>query len=237
MELRQEVGTTKAVPRVLPGVEAIAFFGSNFESAAEDACAQVLIWPTTPGAWHALTDTWRVLRSPDVKRSPAVTASWVSQAAPQISTLYNDVAALETSVASMITRASMGMAVAVSTLDRRASPREMFIDCLLGYQEYLRRQGRATWSAAVIDPTADNKSVSEQFRVATHGIPFAKPPSLNFWDDPTAPIPLEIARVASAAVARYVSNRAAPNPIFEAVRSKLAILPIGLTSSLRGRRR
>ena len=119
----------------------------------------------------------------------------------------------------------------------RASPREMFIDCLLGYQEYLRRQGRATWSAAVIDPMLDPKSVEEQFRVATHGIPFAKPPSLHFWDDPTAPIPLEIARVSSAAVARYVSNRAAPNPIFEAVRAKLAILPIGLTSSLRGRRR
>lgn len=237
MELRQEAVAEKAPMRPLPGVESIAFFGNNFETPGEDASAQVLCWPTTPAAWHVLTASWRALRSPDVKRSPAVTASWVSQYAPQISTVYNDIAALETSVASLITRASMGMAVAVSTSDRRASPREMFVDCLLGYQEYLRKQGRATWSAAVMDPSTNGQSIEDQFRVATHGIPFAKAPTLHFWEGAIDPIPLEIARVSSAAVARYVSNRSAPNPIFDAVRSKLAILPIGLTTSLRGRRR
>jgi hypothetical protein len=229
--------SSKAPMRPLPGVEAIAFFGSNADAAADEPQAQILCWPTTPAAWHTLTHVWRALRSPDVKRSPLVAASWVSQYAPQVCSVYNDLAALETSVASLITRASMGMAVAVSTVERRASQRELFVDCLLGYQEYLRRQGRATWSAAVMDPGASGPTTEEQFKVATHGIPFAKPPTLHFWDGAIEPIPLELARVAAAACARYVANRNAANPIFDAVRSKLAILPIGMTSSLRGRRR
>lgn len=237
MELRQESTGTKIRPSSLPGLDSIAFFGTSMETEEQDAQVQILIWPTTGAAWRAITDAWRVLRTPDMKRSPAVTASWVNRYAPQISSVYNDLAALETSIASLITRAAMGMSVALSTVERRASRRELFVDCLLGYQEFLRTPGRSAWSAAVIDTPQPGQAVEDQFRVAVQGIPFGNVPELHYWDGANSPIPLELARIASGAVARYVVSRTAPNPIFDAVKGKLINVPLSLTSYTRGRRR
>ena len=54
-----------------------------------------------------------------------------------------NLAALETSIASLITRTAVQMSAAISTPARRASRREMFVECLHGYQEFLRTPGRS----------------------------------------------------------------------------------------------
>lgn len=222
---------------VLTPLDSLAFFGSAAEPPENGVEVQLLCWPTTASAWRGMADNWRMLYTPDLKRSPAVAAAWVSQSAPQISSLFADLAALETSIASLITRAAMQMSVAVSTPIRRASRRELFAECLIGYQEFLRTPGRSAFSAVVIDKPIAGEPVDEHFRTAIQGIPFAVAPALHHWEGANSPIPLEIARVASAAVARYVASRDASNPIFDAVRGKLITTPLTLTATTRGRRR
>jgi len=224
-------------PPALAQLVSLAFFASSMEPPEDGFEVQVLCWPTISSAWRALTDTWRALYSPDLKRSPAVSAAWVNQSAPQISSVFADLAALETSIASLITRTAVGMSVAVSPPARRASQRELFVECLHGYQEFLRTPGRSAFTAAVIDTPIGAEPVDDHFRAAIQGIPFPTAPALHHWEGANSPIPLELARVASAAVARYASNREAGNPIFDAVRGKLVSTPLSLTSTLRGRRR
>lgn len=229
--------STSSHPPALTQLDSLAFFGSAMEPPEDGFEVQLLCWPTTSSAWRALTDTWRALYTPDLKRSPAVSAAWVNQCAPQISSVFADLAALETSIASLITRTAVRMSAAVSTPSRRASQRELFVECLLGYQEFLRTPGRSAFTAAVIDTPEAGEPTDDHFRMAIQGIPFAVAPSLHHWDGDNSPIPLEIARVASSAVARYLGSRETPNPIFDAVRGKLTSVPLALTASTRGRRR
>lgn len=226
-----------AKPPVLTVLDSLAFFGSASEPAEDGLDVLILCWPTTAFAWRGITDHWRALNSPDLKRSPAVSATWVGQCAPQIGSVFADLAALETSVASLITRAALQMSVAISTPARRTTRRELFAECLAGYREFLRTPGRSAFNAVVIDKPAGADDVDAWFRAAIQGIPFASPPELHRWDGANSPIPLEIARVASAAVARHLGNREAGNPIFEAVRGKLVTIPLTLTAMPRGRRR
>jgi len=222
--------------RASTNVDLIAFFGDNCD-IDEGAHAQVLCWPTTATAWHALTQAWRSLRTPGVKSPPAVNASWAYRYGPQLCSVYVDVAALETSIAALIQRAAMGISVAVSDDDRRTSRREMFQDCLVGYQEFLRTPGRSMWTVAVVGAPRGNDPVIENFSLASQGVSFPKPPALQVWDGATDPIPLEIARIAAGAVARYMEAPGGVNPIFDAVRTKLATVPAQLVSRPRSRRR
>jgi hypothetical protein len=237
LEGRQESGKAGAAAVSLPAIESIAFFGNNYAFAEDGICVQILCWPTTAIAWHSLTQSWRVLRTPGTKQSPAVHASWVHRHASQLCTVFNEVAALETSVAALIARASIGMSVALGTTKRPPSQREMFADCLLGYQEFLRTPGRTPWAAAVVDTQEGEESVEPFFRSAIHGIPFQAPPALYPWGGTTDPIPLEVARVAAGSIARYLSQRNTSNSIFEAVLTKLVKIPAPLTQSTRSRRR
>jgi hypothetical protein len=224
-------------PNELTQLDSLAFFADAAEPDEDGVQVQLLCWPTTASAWRALTDAWRVLCTPDLKRSPAVSAAWVNVCAPQVSSVFADLAALETSIASLITRTAVQMSAAISTPARRASRREMFVECLHGYQEFLRTPGRSAFTAAVIDQPTGGEPVDEHFRTAIQGIPFPASPALHHWEGANSPIPLEIARLAAASVARYVSSREASNPIFEAVRGKLISIPLTLTATTRGRRR
>jgi hypothetical protein len=228
---------SKAAAAKPPALSPIAFFASAMEPDEDGVHVQVLCWPTTAFAWRGIADNWRALNTPDLKRSPLVSAAWVSQCAPQISSVFADIAALETSIASLITRAALLMSVAVSTPNRRASQRELFVECLHGYQEFLRTPGRSAFTAAVIDKPSDGAATEQHFRAAIQGIPFPVSPALHHWEGANSPIPLELARVASAAIARYVSSRESSNPIFDAVRGKLTSTPLSLTAMPSRRRR
>ena len=235
LDRREPIGRPIQV-RAPTDVNLIAFFGDNCD-IDEGAHAQILCWPTTATAWHALTQSWRTLRTPGVKSPPAVNASWSYRYGPQLCGVYVDAAALETSIAALITRAAMGMSVAVSDSNRRSSRREMFQDCLVGYQEFLRTPGRYMWSVAIATAPRGAHTVEEDFRQASQGVSIPKPPLLQVWDGDVDPIPLEIARIAAGAVARHMESPGTPNPIFEAVRTKLATMPAQLTARPRSRRR
>lgn len=237
MEVTQGSAGTKAPVRALPGVEAIAFFGNHFDDAEDGTHVQVLIWPTTPEAWTVLTQSWRVLRSTDIKKPAVGPPSWVRRYASQLCAVFGDHSALETSVAALITRAAMGVSIALSPADRPLSQRDMFLQCLQAYQEFLGTPGRSAWAAAVIDPPGNLETIEQNFRSALQGIPFPRPPALHIWEGGIEPIPLEIARVASGAVARYLADRNAANPIFEAVQRKMGKIPVSLTLPLRMKRR
>lgn len=234
LDRREPIGRPIQV-RAPTDVNLIAFFGDNCD-LDEGAHAQILCWPTTATAWHALTQSLA---------HPAHARCQIAARGQRVLVLSLWAAAvrclwmpppLKTSIAALITRAAMGMSVAVSDSNRRSSRREMFQDCLVGYQEFLRTPGRYMWSVAIATAPRGAHTVEEDFRQADQGVSISKPPLLQVWDGDVDPISLEI-RIAAGAVARHMESPGAANPIFEAVRTKLSNMPAQLTARPRSRRR
>lgn len=226
-----------AAPRVLPQIQSIAFFSHHQDAEAGGEHVQLLLWPTTPDAWTSLTQAWRVLRSTEVRKPTTTGAAWVRTYAPQLCAVFGESPALETSVAALLTRAAVGASLAVGLPGRSYTQRQLLLECLQGYQEFLATPGRSSWLAAISDPPIDASTAAEDFRAASQGIPFARTPQWHLWEGGTEPIPLELARVAAAAVSRYCADRGAPNPIYDALQRKLVRVPPSMLVGLRGRRR
>lgn len=226
-----------AAPRVLPAIQSIAFFSHYQDADQQSEHVQLLMWPTTPDAWTTLTQAWRTLRTADVKKPAGPLSSWIRPCAPQLCAVFGESPALETSVAALMTRAAVGASLALGLPGRRFSQRQMFLECLQGYQEFLATPGRSSWLAAITDAAIDAATAADDFRAAAQGIPFARPPELHLWEGGTDPIPLELARVAAAAVGRYCADRSAPNPIYDALQRKLVKVPASMLVAPRSRRR
>lgn len=233
----------------------IAFLGEyshqrgSVEAGADDLLVLALFWPISSTAWDSLISSWTALRA--LRNDVAVAQeSWVLEAAPQLAAPIHEPIAQESTLATLIGRTQVRCSVAMVRSERksalpqaRSAYQPMLTSCLGAYNEFLKgspaRQPCNTIVFRSRDPNADC-ALADTFDLAGRQVTDAKwleHVRLLFWNEPTVPLPLEVANLSSQAVARHVLQPSISNPIWEAMRPKLVQLPSGLAPRLRNKRR
>ena len=232
----------------------VAFLGSAYASTdgGEAIFVQSLCWPIVPTAWTALTEAWQVVRERRGEPSSnAATPSWLGNCAPQLGAPFRDTTAEESSVAALVVRTPMQIAITIG--DAHGKPRngtatgeveqqQGLSHCLVTYAQFLRAPGRHPCSAIVSRSQGEevDQRCLETFRRSRTHLSSADPLrdlQLRFWKEPVEPLPLELAHAAAASVVRHRSTEDIPNPVFDAVFTKLANTPFQLQRSVRLKRR
>jgi hypothetical protein len=173
--------------------------------------------------------------------STAATAppSWISICAPQLSAPFRDTTAEESSVAALITRTPVQIAVAVIEVPKTSketaatavsAQRQALADNLAVYDSFLRVPGRHAYSMLVSRmPSAEaERQYREELalcRSRMSGTDWLRDLQLRAWKEPVEPLPLELAHVIAASVARHRHQQDTPNPVFDAVLTKLVHAP------------
>jgi len=159
---------------------------------------------------------------------PAVTP-WMQAVAPQLCRpVAHDVVAGESTVATLVRRLPIRMAVAVTEYEPdRDVPepvrcRDLFGGCLAAYDAYLRETHQAASRVMMVKGKDSSQEILYQAsyqevgaRLATSGPMSAM--DLRFWAD-APPLPLELAELAAAAVIRYLQNPEKPHPLVETIK-------------------
>lgn len=217
----------------------IAFLGSAevTTDAGQTLLVRCLCWPSVPAAWNLLTQAWTAVSTGREHMAEAASAkpSWICACAPQLGGLFGDSSAEESSVAALVLRAPMQIAVAIDDRRERRSAlvvetdvrRHTLAGCLGHYDHFLRKPGREACTTLVArgqGPERDRGDLDDLAAIRAR-MPDARwlpHLQLRFWNDAIEPLPLEIAHVAAAAIARQRVSEEAPNPIFAAALSKLS---------------
>jgi hypothetical protein len=129
------------------------------------------------------------------------------------------------------------MQVAITIRDSRerqgtaiAAPWQALSDCLSTHDQFVSQPGRRACDMLVSSrQTAESEQryLEEFLRCRAH-MPHAvwlRDMHLRFWEEPVEPLPLELAHIVAASVAHCQLHEEAPNPIFDAVLTKLAHNP------------
>ena len=212
--------------------EQIAFAG---EARNGDRSALVLCWPTLPAAWSVLAqaaasllDVRKGSAGAPIGRPPAATP-WMQAIAPQLSQpIAHDPMAGESTLAALVRRLPIRMAVAVTdyAADRDVPEpvrcRDLFGGCLAAYDAHLKASQQAAARVVMVKGKSSSTEILYQAsyqevgtRLTTSGQVGAM--DLRFWTD-AAPLPLELAELAAAAVIRYLQDPEKPHPLMEAIK-------------------
>lgn len=255
---RRRATQPKPIPAPAPHLpERIAFAGCA--NAQKDAQAsvhvQVLCWPIVPNAWSSLTQAWEIVRAGRGEATAGLAAlnlpaSWIRGCAPQLGAPFRDTPAEESSVAALLTRTPIEIAIAIvdsreaqgtAGVVERAQPQALS-SCLATYSKVVRAQKRAP--CALLISRTQGTDVDERFlkefahcRTVMTESEWLNELHLRFWNQAVEPLPLELAQVVAAAVLRHQLDDRGFNPIFEAVLTKLVHNPFPYKSPTKGKRR
>lgn len=226
-----------------------AFLGSAVLPIANGAVfVHVLCWPIVSAGWRSMAQAWDSVRewrhAPDSSAKPHA-PSWVAECAPQLGMPFHGSTAEESSIAAIFTRTPM--CVAVSVLDgevaramTHANQRQGLMECLSIYNEYLRSPGRQACSVLVarsLNEEAEAGYVDAFARSRRSlDVKWIQDMELRVSKGPREPLPLEVAHVVAASIARYRVDEALDNPIVDAVRTKLSRRPALLDRPSKKRR-
>ncbi|ROU05246.1 hypothetical protein [Lysobacter enzymogenes] len=199
--------------------------------------ALVLCWPTVPQAWLGIGHTLRTIAAERGRTLPGAPlperASWLRDCAPQLAAPFQRTAlAEETSVAALIARTPMRVAVAVSGVGaaRTAAARPhgaRFDDCLASFEREARAglQRRCTRAISAAQPApvqAEYRQSLQTARERAPGSALLRELRLDFWPGGTEPLPLELAKAVAAAVLRRLQSRDEADAVFDAAQAKFA---------------
>ncbi|HWT16339.1 MAG TPA: hypothetical protein VN581_11190 [Patescibacteria group bacterium] len=219
----------------------IAFTGSAQldEPAPATVYVQVLCWPIMATAWGSLTQTWRTTRVERGDRKPPTAAaasvtSWIRACAPQLGAPFRDSTAEDSSIAALLTRTPIEIAVVIQDSRKRRDPAgtrehpqlEALSGCLSHYSDAARARRRnpcAMLLSRARGPAIDRQCLKELEHAKSMNSETGSlaQMQLHFWDQPKEPLPLELANVIAAAVLKHLLDRDGFNPVFEAVLGKL----------------
>jgi hypothetical protein len=104
-------------------------------------------------------------------------------------------------------------------------------DCLAVYDEFIRGPGRRPWKLLVVsgrDGATNCAAEVARSRMRFPDAQWLKDMQTRMWDAAPEPLPLELAHLVAAAVARYCVDEGAHNPVFGALQGKLAHAPFPL---------
>lgn len=215
----------------------IAFLGAAADADAS-VFVQTLCWPVMADAWTALTRSWQAINAgrggPDgyIACTKAVPPSaWVSVCAPQLGAPFRGTGAEESSVAALVARTPMQIAIAtVDDPNKRgsatgATPLMALSSCLTTYHQIASLPGRQACSLLVSGRHSKHSAnaLCEAFARCRSHMPEALwlgEMQLRLWKEPVEPLPLELAHVVAESVVRHRLHPKDANPIFDAVRTK-----------------
>ncbi len=226
----------------------VAFLG-EFESEAtirsvadKSLYVQVLCWSRTAQGWAALNESWDSMKAyrdestPFARpaKGPPSPPSWVFAAVPKLGAPFRDNPAEESTLAAWISRAQISFAMAIIDKSKKDSEdtyyRAAVLDCLGGYQAFL--ESPAYESCRLImtaeHPQQRHTRLMEAFkeaRIRLQAETTFETLQIQSCDIGKYPLPLELANLASAAVARYLNSPSISNPIYDAIRLKLVQVP------------
>lgn len=237
---RTTVAPAAVVPVKLDPVR-IAFMGSAQQTgdAPNPVYVQAWCWPIVPTAWAVLTQSWDAVRAGrgEYKSTPttaALPATWIRACAPQLGAPFRDTTAEESSVAALVTRAPIEIAVTV--VDTRKRPEtagarghvqsDALSSCLGHYSKAMRARKRTpcTMLLSRSQGAVTDEQLQKEFAQARSMLSEADAldaMNLHVWSQPAEPLPLELANVIAAAVLRHQLEPSGFNPVFEAVLGKL----------------
>lgn len=245
-----------AAPATSPDCIAFAAIGRALSGQGKAVVAGAVCWPSMPTAWSTVTHTWEDIRS--ARSASAVIApiaatdpSWLAECAPQLAAPFHNTPAEESTIAALLARTSMQIVLSVADVSGNVcrgsdadthARRDVLADCLTAFARFAHDPGRRPCRMLVLagDGDESDRSAEEDFARMRAGLPKAhwlKDVQLRFWKDAPAPLPSEIAQVAAAAVARRCALKETAHPIFDAVVTKVALLPPELEQLARFRRR
>ena len=235
-------------PVALKPVE-VAFLGECAVRAADrhspPLYVQALCWSRTRQGWTALTQAWDAIKAqrdgttPHVKlvKGPPPPPSWVLVAAPLLGAPFREITAEESTLAAWIARTQLAFAVAIVDEAGRTGkgadglPYKAAIgQCLEAYQGFQATPGYdpVRLVMAPAQPPSRDTGLAEAFRdvrARLRGGPVLDGMQLRTCAPGADPLPLALATLAAAAVARHVVEPATANPIYDAVRGKLVHMP------------
>lgn len=219
--------------------EDAGLLGNNaFIGAATLAVAQThlvvhaLCWPIVPTAWRSMARAWDSVGgwrdetdAPGKLGSP----SWIGECAAQLGSPFRGTTAEESTIAAILTRTPMSVAVSVSdgAHTHKAIQRQGFLTCLSSYDTYVKVPGRRPCTILVGrgDGGATNQGYVDAFahtRQRLSATEWLQSMELHCLADTMASLPLEAAHVIATSIARYRIDGNMANPIVDAVRPKLA---------------
>ncbi len=198
---------------------------------------QVIAWPTLPSSWHQLGMQWAAQRGlhSAVPANPLVRpGSWMTVAAPTLTAAFSESTALETSVANLMGRAAIELAIEVvevgslTALPTEASAAsKAFVDALTQFS-LAQSSARRTRCRRIVVQAPHPTDVLEQAwsRAPKH----AMRPALDdlAFDRSLAresTLPLEYCQLVAEACLRVLEDRHAVSPLFDAIENKVLRLP------------
>jgi hypothetical protein len=225
-----------------------AFVGSaTLPIAGGIVSVQALCWPSVLSGWEAMAlalgsvREWQHAPTSSLKGQ---SISWIAKCAPQLGGLFNGTPAEESSLAAILVRT--GMSVAVSVVDglpatARTDQRRGLLECLSVYDSHVGVPGRSACRVLVARASdeASGLAWADAFSYSQRRLPDAAwihAMQLRVWTEAIDPLPLEVANVIAGSVARYRVDGQGYNPIVHAVRTKLSSLP-SLLDRVPGKRR
>ena len=250
-----------AAPKAPPlAPQHLAFVGDSegAQSGApqpDDAVrVQALCWATIPTAWAFLTQTWDAMTAHRVPNSAPIKArglpcqpDWVAETVPKLSAPFSDVTATESTLAALIARAPIELALSIgeipsgTPLGLSRGMREVAIACLNDYLENLKTPGRSACRVLLSISRGEqrDRELSSAYRDAWERAEASHldRAELRFCDPSDAPVPLDLTNLAAVATARYLSMPEVANPVFEALRSKVVRMPRHLVAPTPRKRR
>lgn len=232
----------------------IAFLGAAHATTdrGESIHVQSICWAVIPSAWSTLTHAWQAVRAlrdepPAFSALAAAPPSWLSACAPQLAAPFRDATtAEESSVAALLMRTPIQIAITI--VDARenrgtdATQRPALAEGLAIYDDFTRMPGRR--ACAMLVSRAHSAEIDQQYREELARCRARMPQAdwlrnlqLRGWDEPLEPLPLELAHVVATSVVRHRLHENVPNPVFDAVLTKLAHTPFQLKRPTRLKRR
>lgn len=225
-----------------PSPEQVAFLGSA-EHPSEDGhhrCVHVLCWATVPTGWNVVAQRWHSLCAERGGREFTEAKwesadAWIVENAPQLAAPFRGTTAAESSLASLLARIPMQVAIGLAEVASvrhagEAAHRAAFSNCLTTYDDVLRAPGREPCSLLVArsrDELADRRT-QETFGVCRARFAesaWVKHAQVRHWKETLEPIPLEWANLLAAAVVRRLATPALPQSLFDALVPKLVRNP------------
>lgn len=225
-----------------PSPEQVAFLGSA-EHPSEDGhhrCVHVLCWATVPTGWNVAAQRWHSLCAERGGREFTEAEwesadAWIVESAPQLAAPFRGTTAAESSLASLLARIPMQVAIGLAEVASvrhagEAAHRAAFSNCLTQYDDVLRAPGREPCSLLVArsrDELADRRT-QETFGVCRARFAesaWVKHAQVRHWKETLEPIPLEWANLLAAAVVRRLATPALPQSLFDALVPKLVRNP------------
>ncbi|HZP65834.1 MAG TPA: hypothetical protein VFB32_05955 [Rudaea sp.] len=208
-----------------------AFLGSAMMPVDGTAFrVHVLCWPSMPTAWRSLAQAWESVggwRSTLETTAKRQTDSWIAACAPQLGWPFRGTTAEESTIAAILRRTAMCLAVSVLDGAQVASAdrRQGLLHCLSAYDKYVRVPGRRSCGVLISRrDAADTDAFTDAFIHCRKRLPDAewlRHMELRSWSTPIEPLPLEAAHVIATSIARYRRDKDVENPVVDAIRAKL----------------